>query len=183
MLGNCVNAIVKWHYRPSRDRDASSLTNLLCGENGLVKCLEQAFLCGFRSSRLFGRNLYLWDYFVRVKEQFEICLVEESVETVRGGAGSSASTSPPTSGSSPESPPQVTSVVHGGSGAGGAGGPGGANSGIGAVLSVASLSPVARQELSAVWHCYCHLMDEINNVKQTLGKDGRFQLFICLSLR
>ncbi|XP_049544581.1 DENN domain-containing protein 5A isoform X2 [Anopheles darlingi] len=181
MLGNCVNAIVKWHYRPSRDRDASSLTNLLCGENGLVKCLEQAFLCGFRSSRLFGRNLYLWDYFVRVKEQFEICLVEESVETVRGGAGSSASTSPPTSGSSPESPPQVT-VVHGGTG-GGAGGPGGANSGIGAVLSVASLSPVARQELSAVWHCYCHLMDEINNVKQTLGKDGRFQLFICLSLR
>ncbi|XP_052890576.1 DENN domain-containing protein 5B [Anopheles moucheti] len=145
MLGDCVNAIVKWHYRPSRDRDASSLTNLLCGENGLVKCLEQAFLCGFRSSRLFGRNFYLWDYFVRVKEQFEICLVEESVETVRGG--------------------------------GATGGGGGGN-----VAGVA-LSPVARQELSAVWHCYCHLMDEINNVKQTLGKDGRFQLFICLSLR
>uniref|UniRef100_A0AAG5DPM2 UDENN domain-containing protein n=1 Tax=Anopheles atroparvus TaxID=41427 RepID=A0AAG5DPM2_ANOAO len=181
MLGNCVNAIVKWHYRPSRDRDASSLTNLLCGENGLVKCLEQAFLCGFRSSRLFGRNLYLWDYFVRVKEQFEICLVEESVETVRGGGGvgggggggsggsaGGSSSSPPTSGSSPESPPQGTTsgVQHylagGGTGA---------------------LSPVARQELSAVWHCYCHLMDEINNVKQTLGKDGRFQLFICLSLR
>ncbi|XP_058055954.1 DENN domain-containing protein 5A [Anopheles bellator] len=168
MLGNCVNAIVKWHYRPSRDRDASSLTNLLCGENGLVKCLEQAFLCGFRSSRLFGRNLYLWDYFVRVKEQFEICLVEESVETVRGGGGAggaSTSGSPPTSGSSPESPPQLPPT------------------GVGAALSVSSLSPVARQELSAVWHCYCHLMDEINNVKQTLGKDGRFQLFICLSLR
>ncbi|XP_053668562.1 DENN domain-containing protein 5B [Anopheles marshallii] len=176
MLGDCVNAIVKWHYRPSRDRDASSLTNLLCGENGLVKCLEQAFLCGFRSSRLFGRNFYLWDYFVRVKEQFEICLVEESVETVRGGG---ATGSPPTSGSSPESPPQGTSL--GGShhlgGTGNGGGGGGGN-----VAGVA-LSPVARQELSAVWHCYCHLMDEINNVKQTLGKDGRFQLFICLSLR
>uniref|UniRef100_A0A182J8D9 Uncharacterized protein n=1 Tax=Anopheles atroparvus TaxID=41427 RepID=A0A182J8D9_ANOAO len=180
MLGNCVNAIVKWHYRPSRDRDASSLTNLLCGENGLVKCLEQAFLCGFRSSRLFGRNLYLWDYFVRVKEQFEICLVEESVETVRGGGGvggggggsggsaGGSSSSPPTSGSSPESPPQgTTSGVQHYLAGGGAG----------------ALSPVARQELSAVWHCYCHLMDEINNVKQTLGKDGRFQLFICLSLR
>ncbi|EAL41523.3 AGAP011351-PA [Anopheles gambiae str. PEST] len=141
MLGDCVNAIVKWHYRPSRDRDASSLTNLLCGENGLVKCLEQAFLCGFRSSRLFGRNFYLWDYFVRVKEQFEICLVEES---------------------------GTTSQLGGGGGVGVAG---------------VALSPVARQELSAVWHCYCHLMDEINNVKQTLGKDGRFQLFICLSLR
>ncbi|XP_035894191.1 DENN domain-containing protein 5B isoform X3 [Anopheles stephensi] len=178
MLGDCVNAIVKWHYRPSRDRDASSLTNLLCGENGLVKCLEQAFLCGFRSSRLFGRNFYLWDYFVRVKEQFEICLVEESVETVRGGGGggggSGASSSPPTSGSSPESPPQGTSHHLAGTGGGGVGGGNGAG---------VALSPVARQELSAVWHCYCHLMDEINNVKQTLGKDGRFQLFICLSLR
>ncbi|XP_058466910.1 DENN domain-containing protein 5B isoform X3 [Malaya genurostris] len=154
MLGDCVNAIVKWHYRPSRERDASSLTNLLCGENGLVKCLEQAFLCGFRSQRLFGRNLYLWDYFVRVKEQFEASLVEESVDMVRGGG--SASNSPPTSGSSPESPPQGSTTVH---------------------------PPVARQELSAVWRCYCHLMDEINNVKQTLGKDGRFQLFICLSIR
>ncbi|XP_053684603.1 DENN domain-containing protein 5B [Sabethes cyaneus] len=154
MLGDCVNAIVKWHYRPSRERDASSLTNLLCGENGLVKCLEQAFLCGFRSQRLFGRNLYLWDYFVRVKEQFEVSLMEESVELVRGGA--SVCNSPPTSGSSPESPPQGTATVQ---------------------------PPVARQELSAVWRCYCHLMDEINNVKQTLGKDGRFQLFICLSIR
>ncbi|XP_039428700.1 DENN domain-containing protein 5B isoform X3 [Culex pipiens pallens] len=154
MLGDSVNAIVKWHYRPSRERDASSLTNLLCGENGLVKCLEQAFLCGFRSQRMFGRNLYLWDYFVRVKEQFETSLVEESVELVRGGG--SVCNSPPTSGSSPESPPQGSTTV---------------------------LPPVARQELSAVWRCYCHLMDEINNVKQTLGKDGRFQLFICLSLR
>ncbi|XP_049292784.1 DENN domain-containing protein 5B isoform X2 [Anopheles funestus] len=177
MLGDCVNAIVKWHYRPSRDRDASSLTNLLCGENGLVKCLEQAFLCGFRSSRLFGRNFYLWDYFVRVKEQFEICLVEESVETVRGGG---ATGSPPTSGSSPESPPQGTSLG-GGHHLGGTGNGGG--SGVGGNVAGVALSPVARQELSAVWHCYCHLMDEINNVKQTLGKDGRFQLFICLSLR
>ncbi|XP_050081319.1 DENN domain-containing protein 5B isoform X2 [Anopheles maculipalpis] len=176
MLGDCVNAIVKWHYRPSRDRDASSLTNLLCGENGLVKCLEQAFLCGFRSSRLFGRNFYLWDYFVRVKEQFEICLVEESVETVRGGG---ASGSPPTSGSSPESPPQGISLGAGHH-MGGAGGVGGGASGN---IAGVAVSPVARQELSAVWHCYCHLMDEINNVKQTLGKDGRFQLFICLSLR
>lgn len=35
-LGNCVNAIVKWHYRPSRERDTGSLTNLLCGEDGYV---------------------------------------------------------------------------------------------------------------------------------------------------
>lgn len=62
-LGNCVNAIVKWHYRPSRDRDTGSLTTLLCGEDGLAKGMENAFQCGFKSQRLFGRNLYVWDYF------------------------------------------------------------------------------------------------------------------------
>lgn len=41
----------------------------------------------------------------------------------------------------------------------------------------------ARQELATIWRCYIHLMDEINNVNQSLGKDGKFQLFICLSLR
>lgn len=40
-----------------------------------------------------------------------------------------------------------------------------------------------RQELAAIWRCYVHLMDEIQAVTQTLGKDGKFQLFICLSLR
>ncbi|XP_059607628.1 DENN domain-containing protein 5B isoform X1 [Phlebotomus argentipes] len=153
LLGDAVNAIVKWHYRPSRERDAGSLTNLLCGEEGLVKCLEQAFLFGFRSTRLFGRNLYIWDYFVRVKEQFEVNLVEESVEMVRGGG--SVQNSPPTnsSGSSPESSFGTPST------------------------------PASRQEFATIWRCYCHLMDEINNVTQSLGKDGKFQLFICLSLR
>lgn len=63
MLGDCVNAIVKWHYRQNRDRDPVSVTNLLCGEEGLVKCMENAFLYGFKSQRLFGRNFYIWDYF------------------------------------------------------------------------------------------------------------------------
>lgn len=62
MLGDCVNAIVKWHYRSNRDKDPSTLTNLLCGEDGLVKCMENAFLYGFKSQRLFGRNFYIWDF-------------------------------------------------------------------------------------------------------------------------
>lgn len=166
MLGDCVNAIVKWHYRPNRERDTSSLTNLLCGEDGLVKCMENAFLYGFKSQRLFGRNFFIWDFLgesqnkriqtlkpqfcylfpihtisVKVKEQFELNLVEEAM-------------SPSTENSSPESP-----------------------------HSPAQLTPAARQELTAIWRCYNHLMDEINNVTQSLGKDGKFQLFICLSLR
>lgn len=62
MLGDCVNAIVKWHYRPNRERDTGCLTNLLCGEDGLVKCMENAFLYGFKSQRLFGRNFFIWDF-------------------------------------------------------------------------------------------------------------------------
>lgn len=89
---------------------------------------------------------------VKVKEHFEASLVEEVVDTVRGGA-SSTSNSPPTSSSSPESP-------HG-----------------------QQLTPAIRQEITAIWRCYIHLMDEINNVSQSLGKDGKFQLLICLSLR
>lgn len=66
LAGDCVNNIVKLHYRRRTQqisRDNSSLTFLLCGEMGLVVCLEQAFLIGFKSARLFGKNFYLWDYF------------------------------------------------------------------------------------------------------------------------
>lgn len=45
------------------------------------------------------------------------------------------------------------------------------------------ISITARQEMVAIWRCYIHLIDEIENVSQSLGKDGKFQLFICLSLR
>lgn len=71
MLGDCVNAIVKWHYRPNRERDTGSLTNLLCGEDGLVKCIESVFLCGFKSQRLFGRNFYVWDFFGELPSPFQ----------------------------------------------------------------------------------------------------------------
>lgn len=64
--GDSVNNIVKYFHRftTTRQREnCASLTPLLCGEMGLVHSLEQAFLYGFKATRLFGRNLYLWDYF------------------------------------------------------------------------------------------------------------------------
>lgn len=79
---------------------------------------------------------------VKVKEQFDINIAEESVDMVRGGA-------------------DITSPAS----------------------SSIPITPAYRQELAGIWRCYVHLMDEINNVTQTLGKDGKFQLFICLSLR
>lgn len=30
---------------------------------------------------------------------------------------------------------------------------------------------------------YCELVEKINSFAESLGKDGKFQLFICLSLR
>lgn len=39
------------------------------------------------------------------------------------------------------------------------------------------------QETVAVWRCYCHLVDEIQSASHALGKDGKFQLFICLAVR
>lgn len=50
-------------------------------------------------------------------------------------------------------------------------------------ISCGSVSSQQRRELSAIWRCYIQLMDEINKVGATLGKDGKFQLLICLSLR
>lgn len=54
---------MKHFLRPRRSHDKGGLTQLLCGEGGLVPCLEQTFMLGFKFSRLFGRNLYLWDFF------------------------------------------------------------------------------------------------------------------------
>lgn len=70
-LSDAVNKIVKWFYRRHRrivnggdnSSDTSALTNLLCGEGGFVEHLTAAFLLGFKSQRIFGRNFYLWDFF------------------------------------------------------------------------------------------------------------------------
>jgi DENN domain-containing protein 5 len=71
LLSDSVNKIVKWFYRHQRrvmsgadcSNDMAALTSLLCGENGLIPCLMSAFQIGFRSQRLFGRNLFVWDFF------------------------------------------------------------------------------------------------------------------------
>ncbi len=40
-----------------------SLTVLLCGEGGLVWALEQFFHHGFRSARIFQKNVFVWDFY------------------------------------------------------------------------------------------------------------------------
>lgn len=69
-LSDSVNKIVKWFYRHQRrvvnsadNTQMSVLTNLLCGNGGFIECLMAAFMLGFRSQRIFGRNFCLWDFF------------------------------------------------------------------------------------------------------------------------
>ncbi len=71
-VGSAVNAIVKHFYATNgiggnaRNR-GSELTQLLCGERGLVQCLEQVFLFGrqdalWSAATRFFRQHYPWDY-------------------------------------------------------------------------------------------------------------------------
>lgn len=39
-----------------------NLTVLLCGEHGLVAALEHMFHHGFRSARIFHKNVFIWDF-------------------------------------------------------------------------------------------------------------------------
>lgn len=125
MLGDAVNNIVKFYYKPEKER--GSLTILLCGELGLVYCLEQVFLYGFRASRFF-RQLYLWDFFVKVRNYFESSLHED--ENIILGS--------------------LTSNCH---------------------------------EHIVVMRSYCRLVGKIDKASPSVGKDGKFQLFICLAAR
>lgn len=113
-LSDSVNKIVKWFYRHQKrlisgvdcSNDMSVLTNLLCGDGGFVECLMAAFMLGFRSQRLFGRNFFLWDFFglfnlrnnfklfylhflfshtVRCKDEFEQNLTADTLATMQGG--------------------------------------------------------------------------------------------------
>lgn len=59
-----MNNIVKWKYTRSSERH-TTLTVLLCSEDGLAHCLENVFLLGFKSARMFVGKHYLWDYFGR----------------------------------------------------------------------------------------------------------------------
>lgn len=66
-------------YVPQR----GSLTVLLCGENGLVAALEQVFHHGFKSARIFHKNVFIWDFIGKLKQVYVIlrslkCFLENS---------------------------------------------------------------------------------------------------------
>ncbi|XP_052123081.1 DENN domain-containing protein 5A isoform X2 [Frankliniella occidentalis] len=166
MLGDCVNNIVKLHYRrrsQPQARDNSSLTILLCGEMGLVSCLEQAFLVGFKSARLFGKNLYLWDYFVRVREQFS---EEQPIPVPKGRVQQQRERL--------ERMERAERAERW-------------DRGRGAVQERRPLvdqNSAQRETLAGETRlAYSELINNVDQCSHTLGKDGKFQLFICLAAR
>uniref|UniRef100_A0A8C8I8H2 DENN domain-containing protein 5B n=1 Tax=Oncorhynchus tshawytscha TaxID=74940 RepID=A0A8C8I8H2_ONCTS len=59
-MREAVNNLVKHFHKAEQER--GNLTALLCGEEGLVRSLEQFLLHGFKSSRLFQRSVFIWDF-------------------------------------------------------------------------------------------------------------------------
>ena len=68
MLSEAINRIIKHHHKSLKER--VSWAQLMCGELGLVHSLIQVFSFGFRSARLFGKNLSVWDFFLKVVYDF-----------------------------------------------------------------------------------------------------------------
>ncbi|XP_041929765.1 DENN domain-containing protein 5A isoform X2 [Alosa sapidissima] len=115
-VGEAINGIVKHFHKPEKER--GSLTLLLCGEYGLVWALEQVFLHGFKSPRLF-KNIFIWDFL----EKAQVCF--ESAER--------------------------------------------------------------QQQQDENWlsraRLFCRVMRAINVSPRNIGKDGKFQMLVCLGAR
>ncbi|XP_078076364.1 DENN domain-containing protein 5B isoform X6 [Mustelus asterias] len=74
-IGESINNIVKHFHKPEKER--GSLTILLCGEYGLVSALEQVFHHGFKSARLFQKNVFIWDFIEKAVTYFETAEEDE----------------------------------------------------------------------------------------------------------
>lgn len=132
------------------------MTLLLCGQSGLVPCLELALLHGFRSSRLFSKNLYLWDYLsasstsiglpVTVALWIVLFLVSVRVRELYAAAL-----------------------------AGGGGG------GVGGVASVQDYGNPRSDRAARLW--LCDWLGRVHAHGAALGKSGKLQLFLCLAAR
>uniref|UniRef100_A0A8C2JP98 DENN/MADD domain containing 5B n=1 Tax=Cyprinus carpio TaxID=7962 RepID=A0A8C2JP98_CYPCA len=119
-IGEAVNNIIKHFHKPEKER--GSLTVLLCGEGGLVWALEQFFHHGFRSARIFQKNVFVWDFYEKV-----VAFVENADQI----------------GDLQETP----------------------------------------EPLGLNCESFCRYVNAINTMPRNIGKDGKFQLLVCLGAR
>ncbi|KAK6630277.1 hypothetical protein RUM44_004944 [Polyplax serrata] len=202
MIGDSVNSVVKYFHRFAGNRqreNRAKLTPLLCGEMGLVHSLEQAFLYGFKTKSFFVRNLYLWDYFLRVKEQFDVQLQEsrfnrhfskigsgsldrrlQNINLGQENAGDENKRNPEEAVKReidhiPRSLGLQTYTL---------------NRTVEKQSSAASRSRVSSDQVTRpadsntqIMQKYCELVSKIENCHRAFGKDGKFQRFICFAVR
>ncbi|XP_061678113.1 DENN domain-containing protein 5B-like isoform X1 [Syngnathoides biaculeatus] len=119
-MREAANNLVKHFHKPEQER--GNLTALLCGEGGLVPSLEKFLLHGFKCSRLFQRNVFVWDF------------VEKAVVSMETAE-------------QPGNPP-------------------------GSLLI---------KEPSC--DLLCHYVNSISASPRNIGKEGKFQLLVCLGVR
>ena len=138
MLSEAINRIIKHHHKSLKER--VSWAQLMCGELGLVHSLIQVFSFGFKSARLFGRNLSVWDFLLKVVYDFNQSQV--------AGPGSAAA-------SPSNSPKRLV-------------GPGG--------------RPGTVPRATQLRRMYTKLITRIETTCCRLGKDDKFQMFVCLAV-
>uniref|UniRef100_A0A8B9KUL6 DENN/MADD domain containing 5B n=1 Tax=Astyanax mexicanus TaxID=7994 RepID=A0A8B9KUL6_ASTMX len=119
-ISEAINNILKHFHKPEKER--GSLTVLLCGEGGLVGAVEQFFYHGFRTARLFQKNIFVWDF------------IERSVVYM-------------------ESADQMGDLQE------------------------------TPEPFGLTCDSLCRYANAINNTSRNIGKDGKFQLLICLGAR
>uniref|UniRef100_M0R5A9 DENN domain containing 5B n=1 Tax=Rattus norvegicus TaxID=10116 RepID=M0R5A9_RAT len=119
-IGEAVNNIVKHFHKPEKER--GSLTVLLCGENGLVAALEQVFHHGFKSARIFHKNVFIWDFVEKAVAYFE------STDQILDNE-----------------------------------------------------DDMLIQKPSC--KTFCHYVNAVNTAPRNIGKDGKFQILVCLGTR
>uniref|UniRef100_A0A3P9MQA1 DENN domain-containing protein 5B-like n=1 Tax=Oryzias latipes TaxID=8090 RepID=A0A3P9MQA1_ORYLA len=119
-MREAANNLVKHFHKPEQER--GNLTVLLCGEGGLVLALEKFLLHGFKSGRLFQRNVFVWDFVEKAVVSME------TADQMGDLHGSTLTKGPPCD-------------------------------------------------------SLCHYINAINGSPRNIGKEGKFQLFVCLGIR
>ncbi|CAF0736302.1 unnamed protein product [Brachionus calyciflorus] len=123
MVGNTINTLVKYFEKPETER--GHLTSLMCGENGLVSCLEHIFTFGFKSYKLF-KKLYVWDFLEKTAYEIETLLNYPNIK---------------------------------------------------------SSNQLTKTSKNFYYEKYICAIKAINSTSVNYGKDGKFQIFICLACR
>ncbi|XP_028263209.1 DENN domain-containing protein 5B-like [Parambassis ranga] len=119
-MREAANNLVKHFHKPEQER--GNLTVLLCGEGGLVFSLEKFLLHGFKSNRLFQRNVFVWDFVEKAVVSME------TADQMGDLHGSTLTKGPPCD-------------------------------------------------------SLCQYVNAINSSPRNIGKEGKFQLFVCLGIR